>query len=164
MDKKTPVFNAAMTAVIMMIAVLAFAAPRGAMAYAIAAPSPGSFSGIPVNVGNPGGATGGYNFGSSIQNLLAPFTGFLNNLRGTTTINTNGAPGYTPPSDLNMSGSAPQIQSVITGWLTEFDNWVYANTGIRLSGIVYVFLNILQWVLNLAIGIVNWLLGLFRGA
>ncbi len=162
MNKTTSMFSAAAAAV-MTAALVAFAVPQGAMAYAIAAPAPGSFSGAPVNVGNPGGGSG-YSFGTSFQDLLAPFTGFLDSLRGNTAINVNGGPGYMPPSNMNMNGGARQVQGAVMGWLTEFDAWVYAKTGIRLSGIAYVFLSVFQWVLNMVLGIVNWLLGLFRGA
>lgn len=158
MNKKIPAFSAVVIVAIMMVAALAFAVPQGAMAYAIGAPSAfGGFSSA------PGGGTGNYNFGSSLKNLLAPFTGFLNSLQGATTINTNGAPGSMPPPNMNVIGGSSQVQTTITGWLTEFDDWIYTKTGIRLSGIVYVFLSILQWVLNLVLGIVGWLLGFFRG-
>jgi len=101
-----------------------------------------------------------YDFNSSLQNLISPFTGFMNDLKwnNNTSITTNGSAGYTPPN-LNMG---PGLTNIFTNWLNQFNGWVYARTGIKLSGIVYVFLNILSWTLHLAEAAVNWLLGLFH--
>jgi hypothetical protein len=147
MKKNVSMFFATM---VVMGAFFVISAPR-ASAYAV---------GSATDTGS-GSAAGSYNFSDSLQNLISPFTGFINDLKWNsgTTIKVNGKPGFTPPANLNV---APQLENLVRQWLTEFDNWFYGISGLQLSGIVYAFLSALSWVLNLANSAVNWLLGLFH--
>jgi phage-related protein len=103
--------------------------------------------------------TSTYDVGSSLQNLFSPFSSFIDSLKFTnsTTINIHGTSAPLP--SLNIT---PVLENILTSWLTQFDNWFYGLTGVRLSGIVFFLLNIFSYVLNFAQKVVNWLLGLFH--
>ena len=129
-----------------------FATPE-AHAYAVGS--------VPINT--TGSASENYDIGNSLQNLISPFTGFINSLKlnNNTTINTGGhAPAF-PTVNLTPVLET-SIQSTVSQWLSEFNNWFYGISGIQLSGIFYVFLNAIAWTLGLAQQVVNWLLGLFH--
>jgi hypothetical protein len=105
-----------------------------------------------------------YNVGSSLQNLVSPFTTFFQSLQwnSSASINLNGTPGTTWP----VVNFTPVVEGALQGWLTtwfsEFDNWFYHLTGVQLSGIMFAILSVLSWVLRLTENVVNWLLGLFH--
>jgi hypothetical protein len=54
------------------------------------------------------------------------------------------------------------VQSTLSQWISEFDNWLYSVTGVQLSGILAAILGVFLWALRLAQQVVNWLLGLFH--
>lgn len=151
------------TAIVGVIAVfifaVAFAGAPHAHAYTISSEPPAD-----TNAG-----TGSYDAGNSLQNLVSPFTNFFSNLKwdnnanNTTTINPGGPmiPAY--PTTSNLTPTLENgIQSVVSGWLSQFNSWFYSVTGVQLSGIFYVLLNAIAWTLGLAQQVVNWLLGLFH--
>ncbi|HUC01728.1 MAG TPA: hypothetical protein VMA75_02385 [Candidatus Paceibacterota bacterium] len=111
----------------------------------------------------PSSTTNNYSPTNSLENLFAPFTNFVQNLAGSshTTINVGGGSASYPTVNL-----APDLthgaQNFLSQWLGEFDNWVYAKTGVHLSGIFVVLLNAISWTLGLAQEVVRWLLGLFH--
>lgn len=111
----------------------------------------------------PSSTTNNYNPTNSLENLFAPFTNFVENLVGSnkTTINVGGGPSSYPTVNL-----APDLtsgaQNFFSRWVSEFDNWVYAKTGVQLSGIFVVLLDATSWTLGLAQEVVKWLLGLFH--
>ncbi len=136
-----------------------FAAPQ-ARAYAVG--STGSGGGI--TAGSTDLSGGNYNIGNSFQNLISPFTGFINSLKlnNNTTVNTNGMPGATWPT-VNMTPVLEtSVQNILSQWIGQFDNWFYSVTGIQLNGILVALLNLFSWALGLAQQAVNWLLGLFH--
>jgi hypothetical protein len=152
------------TAIVGMIAVFvfsaAFAAPQ-AQAYAVDSVSG---AGSTPSLTTTGVSNGSYDFGNSFQNLVSPFTGFVNNLKwnnGTTTINTNGV-SFSWPTINVTPVSKNTFQSTLSQWFGEFNTWFYSVTGIQLSGILAALLNLFSWVLGLAQQAVNWLLGLFH--
>jgi len=127
---------------------------------------------VPTNVTPGATATAGasYDIGSSLQNLISPFTGFINSLK----FNNNGT---TNPSGMSTGMNSasftwPTInltpvlvssaQNILSQWLNEFDNWFYSMTGVQLSGIMVAILGVFLWALRLAQQAVNWLLGLFH--
>ncbi len=128
-----------------------------------------------VPAGIPTAASGGtastsYNIGASFQNLISPFTGFINGLKfnNNTTINPNGLGGgmngtnFTLPT-VNLTPILEStVQKTLSQWFGQFDNWIYSMTGVQLSGISLVILEAFSWVLGLAQQVVNWLLGLFH--
>lgn len=137
---------------------IVFATPQ-AHAYAIGS-APGGGSGA-------GGAVTGYNFGASLQNLISPFTNFINGLKGSGNgmINVNGASVPLPSINLNgvsASVSGPNVQNLLSQWISQFDNWFYSVSGVQLSGIMVALFSLLLWVLGLAQQVVNWLVGLFH--
>jgi hypothetical protein len=129
---------------------------------------------VPTNV-TPGaiataGAGAGYDIGGSLQNLISPFTGFINSLK----FNNNGT---TNPSGMSTGMNSASftwptvnltpvlestVQSTLSQWISEFDNWLYSVTGVQLSGIMAAILGVFLWALRLAQQVVNWLLGLFH--
>ena len=54
------------------------------------------------------------------------------------------------------------FQNSLSQWFGEFNNWFYGISGVQLSGILIVILNLFSWVLGLAQQVVNWLLGVFH--
>lgn len=128
--------------------------PTQAHAYAIGTVPP------PTTSGSTGSS---YDFNGSLQNLVSPFTSFINSLK----LNNNTTMG--PAGNITWPPTAPTmpifkngVQSTISQWLTEFNNWFYGVTGVQLSGIIVVLLNLISWALGLAQQAVNWLLGLFH--
>jgi len=114
---------------------------------------------------NTVGSTGSdYNIGGSFQNLISPFTGFVNSLKfNNNTLINPGGPAQSFPSGVNLTSvTTSGVQNILSQWLSQFDNWFYGISGVRLSGIFYVLLNAIAWTLGLAQGAVNWLLGLFH--
>jgi hypothetical protein len=133
-----------------------FAAPRSARAYAVGA--------VTTNAATAGATGGDYNIGGSLQNLISPFTGFVNSLKfnNNMTINTGGTV-QSYPTVVNLTPAISNgARNIMSQWLSQFDNWFYGVSGVRLSGIFYVILNALAWTLGLAQRAVNWLLGLFH--
>jgi hypothetical protein len=126
---------------------------------------------VPPNAGTDTSAGGSsYDFGSSLQNLVSPFTGFVNNLKfnNNTTINSSGASSavngtsFTWPT-VNMAPVLENtVQNTLSQWFSQFDNWLYGATGIQLSGIMVAILGVFSWALGLAQQAVTWLLGLFH--
>ena len=104
----------------------------------------------------------GYDPGSSLQNLVSPFTSFFNNLKwnNNTTINVNN-PGTNWPTVNITPVVENSFEGIISGWFTGFDAWFYGLTGVQLSGIFFVILNVISWTLGVAQKVVDWLLGLF---
>ena len=140
---------------------IVFAAPP-ARAYAVGS--------APTDIA-PGVTTGGsYNFGTSLQNLISPFTGFVNSLKfnNNTTINVNDAnnmisgTGFSWPTVNFAPVLESTVQNILSQWVSQFDNWFYGVTGVQLSGIMVAILGVFLWVLGLAQQVVNWLLGLFH--
>jgi hypothetical protein len=105
------------------------------------------------------GVNSNYNFDGSFQNLVSPFQSFFQSLKWNTSATTQIYPTSTVIPSLNIS---PSLQNTLTQSFTDFDNWFYGLTGMRLSGIIVVILNIISWALGLILGVVNWLLGLFH--
>lgn len=151
----------------------AFAAPQ-AHAYAVGStpPSNGPMPVAPADYsggagtgisGGSGAGAGSYNVDNSLQNLVSPFTNFMNSLKwnNNTTINTGGMTSGFPTINLTPTLEGG-IQNTVSQWLSQFDNWFYSVTGVQLSGIFYVLLNAIAWTLGLAQRVVNWLLGLFH--
>ena len=106
-------------------------------------------------VGSSGnaGATD-YSFNSSLQNLFSPFQQFFNNLKGSnnTTIDIHPVAG---------SWAQPiSLLPIIQQWFSQFDDWFYHLTNVRLSGFLVMILSVFAWVLGLAKGATDWLLGL----
>jgi hypothetical protein len=125
---------------------------------------------VPSNVGTGTSAGGSYDFGSSLQNLVSPFTGFVNSLKfnNNTTINPSGASSavngtsFTWPTVNVAPVLESTVQNTLSQWFNQFDNWLYGATGVQLSGIMVAILGVFSWVLGLAQQAVNWLLGLFH--
>jgi hypothetical protein len=128
---------------------------------------------VPTNIGTRAGssATGSsYDFGSSFQNLVSPFTGFVKSLKfnNNTTMNpsgmSNGINGtnFTWPTVNLASVLGNSVQNTLSQWFNQFDNWFYSVTGVQLSGIMVAILGVFLWALRLAQQAVNWLLGLFH--
>lgn len=111
----------------------------------------------------PPGTTNNYSPANSLENLFTPFTNFFQDLAGSnnTSINVGGGPTSYPTVNLG-SDLTDGAQNFLSQWVAEFDNWVYAKTGIQLSGIFIVLLGAISWTLGLAQQVVNWLLGLFH--
>jgi hypothetical protein len=125
---------------------------------------------VPPNI-TPGAAAGGsYDFGSSLQNLVSPFTGFINSLKfnNKTTMNpskmSTGMNGtsFTWPTVNLTPVIKSTVQNTLSQWIGEFDNWFHGVTGVQLSGIMVAILGAVSWVLGLAQQVMNWLLGLFH--
>ena len=133
-----------------------FAAPQ-AHAYAIGSEPISITPGATMN-------NGSYDFGSSLQNLISPFTKFIGNLKwnNSTMINVSGGTSVSSVGNDITSAVSSQGQNMLGQWLSQCNNWIYEKTGIQLSGIFYVLLNAIAWVLGLAQQVVNWLLGLFH--
>jgi hypothetical protein len=128
---------------------------------------------VPTNIGTGADSSargGSYDFGSSFQNLISPFTGFINNLKfnSGTTINVNGAnnamtgAGFSWPTVNVAPVLESTVQNTLSQWFSQFDNWFYGATGVQLSGIMVAILGVFSWALGLAQQVVNWLLGLFH--
>lgn len=131
-----------------------FGGVQKARAYAIGS--------LPTDTG-AGTASGSYDFGGSLQNLVSPFTGFIDSLKwnSNTTIDTHGESSAFPTVNLTPVVENG-VQNILSQWGSEFDNWFYGVSGVHLSGIFYVLLNAIAWTLGLAQNVVNWLLGLFH--
>ncbi len=125
------------------IFIFSFASAPHAEAYAIGSDTPGN----------------DYSVSTSFQNLLSPFDGFIEDLQGSNNVSISLPAASTTLPSLNISSG---LKNILVGWLTEFDNWFYGLTGVRLSGIFFVLLNAILWCLHLAEDVVNWLLGLFH--
>lgn len=125
-----------------------------------AAPQVRAYAASPVSSDT---SSGSYDIGNSFQNLFSSFTGFIKNLswNNNTSINTAGTASTWPTVNLTpvVEGS---VQNILSQWLSEFDNWFYRLTGVQLSGIFVVLLNLISWTLGLAQQVVNWLIGLFH--
>jgi hypothetical protein len=115
--------------------------------------------GQPSQAPMPTGVNSNYNFGGSFQNLISPFQNFFNSLQwnGSTTFQISPTSTMLPPITVS-----PSLQNTLTDPFTQFDNWFYGLTGVRLSGIVVAILSIISWALGLVLAVVNWLLGLFH--
>jgi hypothetical protein len=157
------------TAIVGMIAIFIFfntiMPVSRAYAYAIGSVP----TGLPV-VASVGTAGSNYNIGTSLQNLISPFSGFINSLKfnNNTMINPNsagaGANGanFTWPT-VNLTPILEStIQNTLSQWFRQFDNWLYGVTGLQLSGILTAILGIFSWALGLAQQAVNWLLSFFN--
>lgn len=108
-------------------------------------PQPSTSSGVNAN----------YNFDGSFQNLVSPFKDFFNSLQWNNSATVNIVPASTAMPPINISSS---LQNTLSQPFVAFDNWFYGLTGVRLSGIVVVILNIISWALSAILGAVNWLL------
>jgi hypothetical protein len=128
---------------------------------------------VPTNIGAGAGSSAGsgsYDFGRSFQNLISPFTGFVNSLKfnNNTTINVNGmnnainSTGFSWPTVNLTPILESSVQNTLSQWVSQFDNWFYSVTGVQLSGILVAILGVFLWALGLAQQAVNWLLGLFH--
>ena len=113
---------------------IAFAAPQ-ARAYAI-----GSTTGSAASAGSGSAAGSSYDVGNSFQNLISPFTGFIDQLKwnNNTTINPSGASGTIPPASNLAPVAASDVQNMLGKWFSQFDNWFRGVTGVQLSGILVV--------------------------
>lgn len=131
-----------------LVAVFIFSVAR-AGAYAI---PDGSASSAPSGVG-------GYSFGGSFESLISPFESFAKSLQWTnsTPVGLNITPTTLPTFTIGSG-----VQNILGQWFAEFDDWVYRSTGVRLSAIVIVILNVILWTLHVAEDMVNWLLGLLH--
>jgi hypothetical protein len=122
-----------------------------------------------VGAGNSA-AGGTYDFGSSLQNLVSPFTGFINSLKfnNNTTIDVHGVnstisgSGFSWPTVNTTPVLESTVQNTLSQWFSQFDNWFYGVTGVQLSGIMVAIIGVFSWALGLAQQAVNWLLGLFH--
>lgn len=143
------------------ISLAAFTAPQ-AHAYAIGS--------VPPSVGTGASAGANYNVVSSLQNLISPFTGFINSLKfnTSTTINSGGVSSeinsinFRWPTVNLTPVLASSAQNILSQWISQFDNWLYGATGVQFSGIMVAILGVLSWALGLAQQAVSWLLGLFH--
>ncbi len=124
-----------------------------------------------VSAGASGGTAGSnYNIGTSFQNLISPFTGFINGLKlnNNMTINPNGVSSgmngtsFTWPTVNLTPVLESAVQNTLSQWFSQFDNWFYGVTGVQLSGIMVAILGVFSWALGLAQQAVNWLLSLFH--
>lgn len=154
------------TAILGVVAVFLFsaiiAAPQ-ARAYAVGSVPSAQPAGTEV----PGPATGvsgsSYDIGTSLQNLISPFTGFINDLRWTsgTTLNPNGTSFAWPTVNVTPVLEST-FQNTLSQWFSQFSAWFYGISGVQLSGIFIALLNLFSWVLGLAQQVVNWLLGVIH--
>jgi len=124
-----------------------------AHAYAVGSVSTGTTVGV-------GAAGSNYDIGNSLQNLVSPFTGFINTLKSNTMVGLNGTTVSLPVNITPVVEGG--VQNTVSQWFSDFGNWFYGVTGIQLSGITLAILNVLSWTLGLAQQVVNWLLGLFH--
>jgi len=159
------------TAITTLIAVfifsITFAAPQ-ARAYAVGSTTTSITPGA-TGAGNSAAGTS-YDFGSSLQNLISPFTGFVNSLKfnNNTTVSATGinnavsGTGFSWPT-INLAPVLEStVQNTLSQWVSQFDNWFYGVTGVQLSGIMVAILGVFAWALGLAQQAVNWLLVLFH--
>jgi hypothetical protein len=107
-------------------------------------------------------STGGYDFGSSLKNLVSPFTGFINNLKLNNNSINAGSEAIRSGPIINTNPAVSGAQNILVQWLSQLDDWIYQKSGVRLSGIFLVLLNTISWTLGIAQQAVNWLLGLFH--
>ncbi len=87
--------------------------------------------------------------GSSLDNLLSPFSNFVNSMR----------------SNNNVSIPLRSIPTVATNPQSVFqsiDDWFMRTIGVSLSTLLHDILTILAWILNFAKRVVDWLLSLFH--
>ncbi|MGD1003778.1 MAG: hypothetical protein ABR884_04405 [Minisyncoccia bacterium] len=130
---------------------------------------------VPTNIGTRVGSSAGggsYDFGSSFQNLVAPFTGFVKSLKFNNNTNMTMNPSgmstgingtsFTWPTVNLAPVLGNSVQNTLSRWFNQFDNWFYSVTGIQLSGIMVAILGVFSWALGLVQQVVNWLLGLFH--
>lgn len=164
------------TAIVGLVAIFIFSvgftdailtAPQ-AHAYAIgSAPPAGSVSSMPSTPSMPiinsiNSTDYNFDFGNSFQNLVSPFTSFIDSLKwNNTTFNASGGTSALPTINLTPTLESG-IQNTFSQWLSEFDNWFYGISGVQLSGIFYALLSVTAWALGLAQQVVNWLLGFFH--
>jgi hypothetical protein len=102
---------------------------------------------------------GNYDVGGSLQNLISPFKGFINDLQWTNSTPIDLHLTSTPLPPLNIAGV---LENIARQYLSQFNTWFAQSTGIQLSGIVLLVLNVISWTLHAAQDLVNWLLGLFH--
>lgn len=96
-----------------------------------------------------------YDFNGSFQNLISPFESFMRSLQWNNSTNIMVHPISTSVPPTNIT---PGLQNAFT----QFDNWFYALTNIRLSGFFAVIATSILWILEIAKGIADWLLRLIR--
>ncbi len=158
-------FNSSIAAMVavFIFSIIFFSAPQ-AHAYAVGS--------VPPTNTETGGTVGAssYNIGTSFQNLISPFTGFINNLKfnNNSPVNPSGmstgmnGTSFTWPTVNLTPVLESTVQNTLSQWLSQFDNWFYNVTGVQLSGILVTILGIFSWALGLAQQAVNWLLRLFH--
>ncbi len=138
-----------------------------AHAYAIGSVSPAASMPSLTTTGTGGTS---YGIGNSFQNLISPFTGFINSLKfsNNTPINPSGmstginGTSFTWPTTNLTPVLESSVQNTLSQWFSQFDNWFYGVTGVQLSGIMVAILGVFSWALGLAQQAVNWLSGLFH--
>jgi len=98
----------------------------------------------------PQGPQTSFDFSQSFENLLTPFSNFVNSMEGA---GQSVAPIALP--------SVSPIKATTSVAFQGFDDWVYAHAGFRPSAVLYLFLSIFSWILGTLKKVVDWLLSLF---
>jgi hypothetical protein len=138
MNKFFPAFLA-----LAIITVAFIFSPSRAAAYEVGPTEPSSSS-----------QSGSYDFGSSFQNLVSPFTNFFNSIQssgGTVSISANSTiPGAT-------------ISVNTQPYVNQFDSWFYGFTGIHIESFTNAAVHFFVWLFGALAGVVTWIAGLLKG-
>jgi hypothetical protein len=97
---------------------------------------------------------GSYDFGSSFQNLISPFTNFFNSMQSTGGVISVG--GGTAASGVTVSVNTQP-------YVNQFGSWFYGFTGVHIEAFINGVINFFGWLLGVLNGVIVWIAGLFKG-
>ena len=154
-------FAVAVSGATMIALAIVIISPLRADAYAVggsSAPLPVLNSGISSGSGSSG-TIGSYDFGSSFQNLVSPFTNFFNSMQS------SGGNSGTGVVSVGGGSAAPGVTiSVDTQpYINQFDAWFYNITGVHIEGFTNFVIHFFGWLFGVLGGIIIWIAGLFKG-
>ncbi len=105
----------------------------------------------------PSAPTGSYDLGSSLGNLISPFSNFFNNIK-----NTNGTVSIGGGS-VNGAPSGVTISVNTQPYINQFDSWFYGFTGVHIEGFTNAAVHFFQWSFTTADAVVVWIAGTLKG-
>ncbi|MDR3581848.1 MAG: hypothetical protein P4L67_01070 [Candidatus Pacebacteria bacterium] len=149
MDKRYPVFlaTAASGTTALALAIFLFS-PLKVHAYAVGPVTPSASS------SSSSSSIQNYDFGSSFQNLISPFTGFFNGLQSSGgVISVGGGTGST----------AVTVTVDTRPYVSQFDSWFYGYTGVHIESFTNAVMNFFGWLFSALGSAAVWLSGSLKG-
>jgi hypothetical protein len=123
--------------------------PLRAEAYAVGGPVAPSAQSNDLS-----GAVSTYDFGSSFQNLVSPFTNFFNSMQSSGGVISIGGGNAAPGVTVNVNTQP---------YVNQFDSWFYGFTGVHVEAFINVVIHFFEWLFVVLNGIIVWIANSLKG-